>query len=345
LKLPLHRFTKSFLSVMMKLWILVGLLFGFVFKPEPSPEFPQAEITNGLVRANLYLPDAQKGYYQGTRFDWSGVVSNLEYKGHTYFGQWFEKYDPKIHDAITGPVEEFMPIGYNEARPGDNFLKIGVGILKKPDDQKYLFHRLYDLVNPGTWKTKRKADRVEFTQELTDPSGYAYEYRKTVRLVKGKPELVLEHSLKNTGKRTISTSVYNHNFFVIDNAPTGPDIVTKFVFDVQAEGQGIGELAVFQDHQLTYLRELQQGENIYSSGLQGFGDTANDYDIRIKNRKTGAGVRITADQPLSKLVFWASSRTSCPEPYIQVHAEPGKEFKWQISYAFYTDPASPAKAK
>src|SRR6266704_1469151 len=93
-----------------------------------AQEFPQAEISNGLVRARLYLPDPAKGYYRATRFDWAGVIPRLEFKGHTYFGQWFEKYDPKIHDAIIGPVEEFvtnnLPLGYEEAQPGGTFLRI-----------------------------------------------------------------------------------------------------------------------------------------------------------------------------------------------------------------------------
>ena len=71
-----------------------------------SPKIPQAEISNETVRATIYLPSAESGYYRGTRFDWSGVISSLKWRDHEYFGQWFEKYDPKIHDAIAGPVEE-----------------------------------------------------------------------------------------------------------------------------------------------------------------------------------------------------------------------------------------------
>jgi len=64
---------------------------------------------------------------------------------------------------------------------------------------------------------------VEFTQELSDPAaGYAYLYRKTVRLEKGKPQMVIEHSLKNTGQRPIQSTVYNHNFVSIDKAGPGP---------------------------------------------------------------------------------------------------------------------------
>jgi len=68
---------------------------------------PQVAISNARIHAQLYLPDSQSGYYQGTRFEWSGVISSLEWNGHSCFGQWFQRYDPKLHDAITGPVEEF----------------------------------------------------------------------------------------------------------------------------------------------------------------------------------------------------------------------------------------------
>jgi hypothetical protein len=68
-----------------------------------------------------------------------------------------------------------------------------------------------------------------------------------------------------------------------------------------------------------------------------------DYDIRIENRKTSAGVRIVGDQPLSKLVFWSIRTTLCPEPYIRMRVEPGRESKWNIRYEFYTLPPSAVK--
>ena len=52
----------------------------------PGADFPSAEVANGRIRAKIYLPDAQNGYYRGTRFDWSGVVYSLQYKGHNYYG-------------------------------------------------------------------------------------------------------------------------------------------------------------------------------------------------------------------------------------------------------------------
>ena len=100
---------------------------------------PQAKISNGIVSAGLYLPDAQNGYYRGQRFDWAGQVNSLQYKGHSFFGLWFEKYDPNLHDAIMGPVEAFDPIGYEDAAVGGRFVKIGVGALEKSDNKNNIF--------------------------------------------------------------------------------------------------------------------------------------------------------------------------------------------------------------
>ncbi|MDO9340168.1 MAG: hypothetical protein Q7T72_06525, partial [Bacteroidales bacterium] len=172
----------------------------------PLMKFPQTEISNGLIRAKIYLPDSRKGYYQGTRFDWSGNMPSLVYNGHEYFGQWFAKYSPEIHDAIMGPVQEFTPLDYLETKPGGSFLKIGVGVLTKPDNKPYTFSRLYPVLNRGKWKVNKKSDQVQFIHELNDKD-YSYQYKKTVQLIKDKPELVLTHTLKNTGNRKIETSV------------------------------------------------------------------------------------------------------------------------------------------
>src|SRR5215212_1092670 len=84
------------------LGLLVLLTTGTSYKPAG---FPEATITNGLIEARIYLPDAKQGYYRGSRFDWSGVMPELKYEDHSYFGQWFEQYSPTLHDAIMGPVD------------------------------------------------------------------------------------------------------------------------------------------------------------------------------------------------------------------------------------------------
>ncbi len=303
-----------------------------------AADFPEAEISNGQIHAKLRLPDARRGYYRGTRFDWSGVMASLQYKGHEYFGQWFEKYDPNLHDAIMGPVEEFLTneagLGYDEAKVGGTFVRIGVGAARKPEEPQYQRFHTYEIVDYGKWSVHKAADHVTFEHKLADASGYGYMYRKTVRLTAGKPELVLEHSLRNTGRKTIETAVYDHNFFVIDGMPTGPEVTVKFPFALEAT-QDLKGMAAVEARDLVYKRDLEKGESVFTE-LKGFGTTASDYDIRIENRKAGAGVHIVGDRPLAKVVFWSIRTTVCPEPYIQMKIAPGESAAWKISYEFYT---------
>jgi hypothetical protein len=322
-------------KIMKKIFIFICIMSLFTIGAKQQEKFPEAEITNGIIRAHFYLPDSKNGYYQATRFDWSGNITSLEYKGHNYYGKWFEKYSPTIHDVVMGPVEEFDQVGYSEAKIGGSFIKIGVGALSKPEESVYNKFKLYQIVNHGKWKVRKKSDQIQFTHNLNDTE-YSYEYSKTVRLTKGKPEMVLTHTLKNTGRRTIETDVYNHNFLVIDKQPTGPGYVVKFPFTITGTCRGMGDMAIIQGNQITFLRDLAKSENFFCNGLQGFSNTTNDYDIRVENIKAGAGVRITSDQPIFKMVFWSSSTTVCPEPYIKIKVEPGQMFSWKIIYEYYT---------
>ena len=171
---------------------------------------------------------------------------------------------------------------------------------------------------------------------MTDTLGYAYIYRKTVRLTPGKPEMTLEHSLRNTGKKPIVSSVYEHNFYMLDNQPAGPGYTIFFPFDVRPRANLRG-MAEAQGKQFTYLKELQTGQSVCSQ-LEGFENKAADYDIRVENSIAKTGVRQTADRPMSKLMFWSIRTTVCPEPYIDLNIEPGQETSWTIKYEFYTLP-------
>jgi hypothetical protein len=96
---------------------------------------PSHVIRNGEITARFYLPDATAGFYRSTRFDWSGAIASLQYKGHEYYGNWFAKitdiydfgYDEATNDVISaeftamvGPAEEFGVIGYDEAKPAES---------------------------------------------------------------------------------------------------------------------------------------------------------------------------------------------------------------------------------
>jgi hypothetical protein len=318
-----------------------------------AADFPQAEISNGLIRAKLYLPDAKAGFYRSTRFDWSGVISSLEFGGHNYYGPWFTKQDTSVRDFIykdtdivvsaesgsMGPADEFQtPLGFESAAVGGTFVKIGVGVLRKADNSAYSAFKKYELVAPGKWSVRKGADFVEFTQELTDPAtGYGYVYRKTVRLTSGKPEMAIEHSLRNTGRLAIATKLYNHNFLVLDQNATGPDYVITLPFAVTTRQPPNKEMAEVRGNQIVYLKTLQDHDTV-AMPVEGFGDDAKDYDIRVENKKAGSGMRVVGDRPLASVALWSIRSVMAIEPFINVAVEPGKEMAWKYTYSYYAVP-------
>jgi len=315
-------------------------------------EYPQAEISNGQIHAKLYLPDAKTGFYRGTRFDWSGIISSLEFGGHDYYGPWFTKQDATVRDFVyrdpdivvstesgsMGPADEFQtPLGYDAAEAGGTFIKVGVGVLRKPDKTQYSAYKKYEIVSRGKWSTRKGPDYVEFTQELNDPAtGYGYLYRKTVRLTSGKPEMTIEHSLKNTGRQPIETKLYNHNFLTLDHSQTG-DYVLRFPFEVTTSHPPNKDLAEVRGNEIVYLKTLQDHDTA-ALPVEGFGPTAKDYDIRVENKKLGAGFRVVGDRPLQSVALWSIRSVIAIEPFIAISANPGQEMTWKYTYTYYALP-------
>lgn len=221
-------------------------------------EAPVLRIANRHVSALVCLPDAERGYYRGTRFDWGGVVRDLRSRGHRYVSEWQPRHDPLRHDGLTGPADEFTQIGYERARPGQEFLKIGVGTLRKFSDHPYDRFRLYEIVDPGIWETTAERDRVGFRHRLLTDE-YGYDYRKTLRLTDA-PGLRIEYTLKNLGPAPLTGHVYNHNFFTPDRMATGPDTSIHFPFRPEGTWREAYDSVALTPDGVAFSRPLNPGE-------------------------------------------------------------------------------------
>ena len=351
---------------------------------------PSHQVTNGEITATIYLPDAKNGFYTTTRFDWSGAIGSLKYKGHEYYGIWFSKiadiydfgYEGPNKDVISadftamvGPAEEFGALGYDNVPAGGLFVKPGVGVLKR-DEMNYNHSRPYPIANGGKWDVRTSRDAVEFTHTLSEPSiNFGYVYTKVVRLTRGKPQMTISHVMRNTGSKPISTNVYNHNFTTIGMQSTGPDIEVSVPWPMaRAAGRGgrgpqaaapgaparqgpppvnphaplapgermgtqcgqpqMQALASPQGSKIVYTKVLE-GAECYQASFTGFGADAKDNDIRIENKRTGAGVRITGDRPMTRFGYWSIRTVVAPEPYIDINIEPGQQFSWTNTFDFY----------
>jgi hypothetical protein len=317
----------------------------------------RVKIDNGILNATIDLPDPVDGVYRGTRFDWSGVIEHLNYAGHSFYGRWFTKTDPAVHDyvfagkdiiagpcsAITGPAEEFLSdgvaLGYNEASRGGTFVKIGVGVLQKPDDGKYDSFHLYKILDSGKWEVRAGPRSVTFRQRVVDSSsGYGYVYEKKLQLLPGRSEMVIEHRLRNVGRRVIDTDVYDHNFLVLDHRTTGPDFVITLPHKIQPARPVNAALGTIEGNRILYRRDLK-GSEVFAVGIRGLRSTPSNYDIQIENASAGVGMKITADRPLAKEELWSIRSIIGMEPYLHMTIAPGQTFRWRYFYHYYSLPS------
>ncbi|MCP5411147.1 MAG: hypothetical protein H6924_03300 [Alphaproteobacteria bacterium] len=305
---------------------------------------PHRDISNGQVSARVYLP-GPAGFYRGTRFDHNGITTHATYQGQDYGRPWFSAYSPAVHDftwhngevvvhpasAVAGPAEEFDSIGFDAAGMDGNFLKVGIGMLKRTTETEDHVHP-YPIVNAGRTRVDADKSRVRITQTLADkPSGYGYRYTKTIRLVPGKAQMVIEHSLTNTGSKDIDTNVYCHNFLTL--SPGNENITITAPFAITAERPFAPDAAAVDGKTIKYLRAVKEGESV-TSPISGFGDSASDYDFTVMNTKTGFGQRIRGDQPLARINFWSIATNVSWEPYVGIALKPGETKRWTYTYDY-----------
>ena len=291
------------------------------------------ELSTDSLQLKLHRPG--DGFYEGTRFDRGGVFASLLFRGVEMAGAWFSAYSPTMHDAVQGPAEEFSVIGFDGAAPGETFLKIGVGLLRRPDDAPYDRFRLYEIVDPGRWEVVSAADRIRFRHVL---EGW-YAYEKEIILT-GDSSFEIRHALQ--GFVPLEGEVYNHNFFTFGKMAVGPSRQMDFPFRPAGDWRAVYDSVGFTDSGVRFSRPLAEGESVYTGNLHASGRDGMPYDLTIRETAAdlssracrGICVHITGDVPVTHTVLWANHRIACLEPYNAFRTAPGSPCRWTVRYAF-----------
>ncbi len=306
-------------------------------------QYPTTVIGNERLAARIMLPDLERGFYRAVRFDHFGIVSRVVADGHSYYGVYIspDRHDPTHHDHIAGICEEFDidgPAGYDEAAPGQRFVKIGVGVLQRDGNADYFFARPYQLIDPGKRAVEHTDRSVTFRQTVDGPRGWAYDYTKLVRVDKREPKLIIERTLRNTGTKTIDTLHYSHNFTTIDDQPADANYVIAFPFEARSvEHRDRHGLVRIVDGRVTFTRRLPRKQSSWYRLVGYDPDDPNDNAATVINRATGASVRVSNDRPLARLAMYAHTPVVCPEPFVRLRIDPGEQATWSTTYTFSAD--------
>lgn len=297
--------------------------------------YPMVWLDNGEVRALVTIPDIEKGFYQGTRFDASANVIQVERAGHTYFGQWRPHAQGQDHDSIWGLAGEFGiegALGYDEVGAGGKFVKIGVGVLRRKDEKPYHFMRRYTIAQPPRWQVKIDKDQMTFSHQIKPVRGWGYALDKQLNLTDD--GLIIRRTLTNTGTKTIDTDHYNHNFFRFDDielVDSAYSMTVPFDLDIDKASQATRKATTIDGGRISPGEPLESGSIWLRFNAP---DDPKLHEVVISHAESRAMVRIVGDTALSRLVLWSKSPVFCPEPFVKVHLAPGESMTWSSRYHF-----------
>lgn len=317
-------------------------------------EYPFIDLKSNGLRLVVSVPDKDNGFYRGTRFDRAGVFGRIEYKGVVFSDRWLEHHDPYRHDSLTGPVEEFSQNGYDEAVPGGLFIKPGVGILRREDSSPYDWFHLYPVEDEGRREIQVMDDGVVFRQ-IVSGVGYGYAYTKKILLGDTLGAFCIDHCLQNTGSKSLSGFVYNHNFFTLGGRGTGPWTRIDLPFEPSGEWRSEYDSVVVDGRGFRFLRPLEPGEVVYmgdvhdAAGPDVYGFSISSVlPVEASGMASGVNsdrgpdsapsealhlkVDVSSDAELHHSVFWGINRVACIEPHTPYDIPSGATFRWSVHY-------------
>ncbi len=317
---------------------------------------PHAELANGLITAVVMLPDAEKGFYRGTRFDWSGIVAHVAYEGHTFFGGRVDDDGVVQRGYSLGTSDEFkvsLPLGAPQTQPADaagngepaplppRNIRIGVGIQEPYWEQRGRGKpRLrWRLAKAFPWEVERGKDFVEFRQSVRE-GPWGYEYLKRVQLVAGKPAFTIARRFRNTGGEPIRCEHYCHNWTRIDGQTIGRQYHMEFSFAPRPQGDP-NERKVARALAAVEGRKLLHGGDLWAQlGPQ---RSPADNCVTLVNTAAGAAMRLRGDWTPTAFNIYVKPGEACPEPFIYLDLKGGDERQWTSRYEFVLVPKAEPK--
>ncbi len=271
--------------------------------------------------------------YNFSRFDWTGKIVTLRFKGI----QFASIEDPKCKNENLfgkGFYNEFgidTALGFDETDIGGWFHKIGVGLLKK-EDSHYEFNKPYEL-RPAEFQINTNANSVLIRCASAAVNGYSYELHKEIGIQE--TSFTIKYNLKNTGDKTINTNEYVHNFASINNDPLGENYCLNFPFELKPElfdETSNSELAIaIGENEIKF--NSTPNEQFFFSNLSGGEKVSAAWELI--NLKYKIGIRESTSFKTNKVNLWGCGHVISPELFFAIRIAPGESTEWIRKYELF----------
>ncbi len=261
----------------------------------------------------------------------TGKISSVRFEGVEFAGkEKLESDDPTIGIGFFNEFGIDHALGFDEAKQGEQFHKIGVGLLRK-DNKRYDFLRQYKL-QPCQFQLESAPDEIRMTSKPERLNEYAYVLTKRIQLIKN--GFVVGYNLENTGKKTIRTDEYNHNFITINSFPVGNSHRLHFLFEMNPakflEFVNPENKIRFTQNEITFENNP---EEFFFSNLSG----GEEVEVKwtLEHLDSGYGIQETTDFTTHKINLWGNGHVICPELFKTIHLQPGETDSWKRTYTFF----------
>ena len=290
------------------------------------------KLSNGFLTVEI----ADVGAYEGTRFDWTGFITQvtLEQGKHTFCVP--ESLMPGEGSGGIGLCNEFgisRAIGYDEVTIGGWFPKPGVGLLQKKDLRPYSFIEEYKL-KPFPVEVEVGKSSVKYTVQPIESNGYSMVLTKTVSVFDDC--LKIAYELTNLGAKPFQTEEYIHNFIGIDGIMAGEEYELRLPGAIkvkEAESSYTTELLQVSENRLSWKEEPHKP---FYCMLDGWEEAASDINWELIHKPTGTGVRESGDFEVSRMALWGERHVISPEIFVDISLLPHESKKWSRTYQFFT---------
>jgi hypothetical protein len=250
-------------------------------------------------------------------------------------------------------------LGYQGARIGESFLKIGVGELIKGSCQScdstgdYMFNSPYEFAKEPKWHITQPADNTVIMEHEARLSKFGYKLKKEVLLVDN--QLRVKSTLTNLGADAFKTAWYSHHFFSCDGNPIGPGYSADLYLheeniDHMYDEPGLATWSL-PLHEYARVKPIDNRINIelrreVEDGIRIKAEFQRDQGTKGAFALHGCGTTIVEDiteftefpyDPINMYAFnvYIERGTLSPEPQLLISLKPNESKSWTQRLMFH----------
>ena len=271
--------------------------------------------------------------YNFSRFDWTGKITKVKFQDLPV--STFETTNcENEHIYGKGFYNEFgidTALGFEDTDVGGWFHKIGVGLLRK-DDNEYQFSKKYDI-KPAKFEITNDSNKTIMLCNSESVNGYSYFLKKEIEIHEN--SFSIKYFLKNTGQKDIITDEYTHNFIALNNDMIGTNYILKFPFDLKTK---LFNETVNTEQKVNICKNEfsfndSPNDPFFFSNLSGNENVDSKWELL--NIQNNIGISEIGDFKTNKINLWGWKHVISPELFFNIFLKRNQSTEWTRNYNVY----------